>query len=394
MTKKLNVQWNDYKVNKKYKHMKKILLFSIIALFFIGCSKKSNTLKVHYLCGGILCSETISLEFIGDDNRIHLPYIDSVKFSYLDSLSYPENNPDREIQYTTPCKLDFSKTIEPYSPEYYCAYAVHNIIKVIEYYNRLFDNKIDFNSQKKYKNIEMMFGDVPYLTHPNVYIFEKNSNPSPSLFFHEIGHRAFWYMEDSLGVKFNGLTITHMGLLQYFTASLNNSPVKLEDALPVKMIRDASVLHKYPLDSAYNIRHLLKLLEESYPDEIKNPQNNVAKYLSACYHTYNDYVLDNIYDNHRGGMVLTSTLWRIREQMGQEDTDKLTAQTIMNLNEYMDKRSDFYKSYVNSLPDKIDWYDVFYGLIQKDKELYGGRDIQTIVAEFAKTGYPVDLIKY
>jgi hypothetical protein len=93
-------------------------------------------------------------------------------------------------------------------------------------------------------------------------------------------------------------------------------------------------------------------------------------------------------------MILTSTLWRIREQMGQEDTDRLIAQTIMNLNTCMDKRNDFYTADINSLPDRIEWYDVFYGLIQKDKELYGGKDIQTIAAEFAKTGYSVDLIKY
>ncbi|MDR1347462.1 MAG: hypothetical protein LBJ63_03395 [Prevotellaceae bacterium] len=374
--------------------MKKMLLFSAIALLFIGCSTKSDTLKVNYICEGILCSEVISLDFIGDDNRIRSPYIDSVGFCYLDSLSYPDNNPDHYTQYTTPYKLDFSKTIEPYSQEYYCAYTVHNIIKVIEYYNRLFDNKIDFNAQEKYRTIDVAFGDASMLTHPNFYIFEENSNPSPTLFAHEIGHRAFWYLEDPTGIKFNGLSLVHMGLLEYFTVSLYDTPLVGEGCLPVKTVRDASVLHKYPIDSTYNLRHTFKLLEESYPAELQNPKNNISKYLSTSYAYYGDDILDKYYDNHRGAMILTGTLWRIREQMGQEDTDKLIAQTIMNLNVYMDKRNDFFISDINSLPDQIDWCDVFYGLIQKDKELYDGKNIQTIVAEFTKTGYPVDLIKY
>jgi hypothetical protein len=91
-------------------------------------------------------------------------------------------------------------------------------------------------------------------------------------------------------------------------------------------------------------------------------------------------------------MILTSTLWRIRQQIGQEKTDKLVAQTILNLNEYFAKRSEFYQSDdVNS--NRIDWCDVFYGLIQKDKELFSGKDIEIIKKEFARTGYPVDLMK-
>jgi len=39
------------------------------------------------------------------------------------------------------------------------------------------------------------------------------------------------------------------------------------------------------------------------------------------------------------------------------------------------------------------WYDVFYGLIQKDKKLFEGKDIQVIKNEFARTGYPIEIIK-
>ena len=370
-----------------------LLCLTISLLFIVGCTSDSRNLEVQYLKEGKLCSEKIPLDFI-KNGQICSPYIDTVKFSYLDSLTYPNMNPDHYKKYTTPVTLDFSKKIEPYSPEYYSAYIVYNIIKTIEYYNRLFGNKIDFNSQEEYRTIEITFGDVPLFTSPNTYIIAKNSNPSPSIFTHEIGHRAFWYLEDSLKIKFKGLSVIHMGLLEYFTVSLNNSPIVGEDCLPIKLIRNAALLYKYPLDSSFSIRNSDRLLEESYPTETLNPQSNIAKYLAAEYASCTDSILDNIYDNHRGGMVLTSTLWRIREQIGQEKTDKLVAQTILNLNTFLDKRAEFYQSSETPWKDKIGWYDVFYGLIQKDKELFEGKDIQVITNEFARTGYPIEIIKY
>ncbi|GAB1418388.1 hypothetical protein MASR2M12_11780 [Bacteroidales bacterium] len=351
-------------------------------------------MEIHYLKDGKLRSELIPLNFIDKDGIINSGYIDTVKFSYLDSISYPDMNPDHEKRFTTPYTLDFSKKISPYSPEYFTAYAIHNIINVIEYYNRLFDNKIDFNSQTEYKNIEIIMGDIPLLTSPNTYIIKEKSNPSPSLFSHEIGHRAFWYIEGKLGVKFNGLTVVHLGLLEYFTVSYNNSPIVGEDFLPKKLMRNTSQLHRNSLDSSLVLRNTFRFLEESFPIETKNQKSNISKYLSTCYAAYNDYILDNIYDNHRGGMILTSTLWRIREKIGQEKADQLVAKTILNLNDYLDKRSEFYQSPEKEKQNMIEWYDVYYGLIQKDKELFGGKNTQLIADEFAQTGYPIETIKY
>ncbi len=49
------------------------------------------------------------------------------------------------------------------------------------------------------------------------------------------------------------------------------------------------------------------------------------------------------------------------------------------------KRSKIFKN--------IDWYDLVFGLIQKDMELYNGENTELIKKEFKKNGFPVEKIK-
>ena len=377
--------------------MNKLFFFAVFVIIsFTGC--KQNKINVAYLKDSQEYKEVVCLDFISNNGTIVSPYIESVKFGYLDSISFPDGNPDNMEVHVSYQPLNFTKRIEPYSPEYYAAYSIYNIHKTIKYFNSLFDNKINFNSQKEYMNIEIVFGNTPLLTTPKTYCFEEKSIMSPSLFSHEIGHRAFWYLESQsgLGINFGGLTIVHMGLLEYFNMSLNNSPVEVEESpnYPNVFRRDARSNYNYPMDSTYNLRHTFKNLEKVYADEVANPKSNLSKYLSVCYNAYNDYILDNYYDNHLGGMILASTLWRIREEIGQTVTDKLVAQTILNLNEYLNMREDYYIGEENKLDDGIDWSDVFFGLINKDMEYFNGKNTSIIVNEFSKTGYPVQTIKY
>lgn len=377
--------------------MNKLLFFvGIIALSFSSCTQ--NKIEVAYLKDGREYKETVHIDFISDSGTIVSPYVESIKFGYLDSISFPDGNPDNMETHISYQPLNFTKHIEPYSPEYYAVYTIHAIHKVIEDYNSLFENKIEFNSQTEFRNIEIVFGNTPLLATPKTYCFEENSIMSPSLFYHEIGHRAFWYLESEsgLGINFNGLTIVHMGLLEYFNMSLNNSPIEVEEDpnLPNVFRRDARNNYSYPLDSTYTLRYTFKNFENVYKKEITNPESNMSKYLSACYNTYNDYILDNYQDNHFGGMVLASTLWHIREKIGQEVTDTLVAQTILDLNEYINMREDYYTEDKNKLHKGVDWSDVLFGMITKDKKHYNGENIPIIVDEFSKTGYPTQNIRY
>ncbi len=294
--------------------------------------------------------------------------------------------------FSTPVKLDFTKKIEPYSPEYYSIYTAYYVNKAINYYNTLFNGKIDFNSQAEYKSLKALFADIPLFTTPKEFYFEQGSNPSPSLFYHEVGHRAFWYIEDELGVKFKGLSLIHMGLLEYFTVSLNNSSIVGEDVLPPLLLRNAAFIYNYPPMDSLNLGNTLKLMAESYPDQMKDTTSIIYKIYKVENEFYKDYF--HIIDNHRGGMILTSTLWRIRESLGQTVTDMLVAESILSLNNSMDRRNDFYTPDSGEVvPQKIEWYDLYYTLLEKDKEINKGAGYNSIYNEFQKTGYPVEKVK-
>ena len=369
-----------------------VIFITLFFIFFTSCSNKNNTLEIHYLKEGKLCSEIIPVNVLNDKGLISTAYIDSITFARFDSIVYEDGNPDKSHLFSTPVKLDFTKKIEPYSPEYYSIYTAYYVNKAINYYNTLFNGKIDFNSQAEYKSLKALFADIPLFTTPKEFYFEQGSNPSPSLFYHEVGHRAFWYIEDELGVKFKGLSLIHMGLLEYFTVSLNNSSIVGEDVLPPLLLRNAAFIYNYPPMDSLNLGNTLKLMAESYPEQMKDTTSIIYKIYKVENEFYKDYF--HIIDNHRGGMILTSTLWRIRESLGQTVTDMLVAESILSLNNSMDRRNDFYTPDSGEVvPQKIEWYDLYYTLLEKDKEINKGAGYNSIYNEFQKTGYPVEKVK-
>ena len=247
------------------------------------------------------------------------------------------------------------------------------------------------NNWNKYRDIKVLTGNYALFSRPNQYILEDKQVFSPSIFYHEIGHVAFWSLEKDLGIKFNGLSPLHVGLMEYFTVSLYDYPMVGELVLK-KAQRDASLVYTYPQPGSMNLRTTFDLIKESFPDELEDSNSIVSQYYKLSMQKY-DKLLDNNVDNHRGGFLYTSTLWRIRESMGQEQTDKLVAETILHLNEFMDKRSIFYTpEETEKLTEKIMWYDLYYGLIQKDKELFEGRNESLIEAEFKRSNFPVTKI--
>ncbi|NPA37346.1 MAG: hypothetical protein GXO47_10910 [Chlorobi bacterium] len=381
-----------------------LTLIIIGALFLIWLTIKPHTsqnkptgkkLKILCVKNGKEYYETITPDdYLDNNKKIRTTFIDSVKFSVLDSVAFVKNrNIEDFTDYSRPVKLDFDKGIEPFSPEYYSLAVAHFITKSINYYDSLFNHKINFNKQKDYSTITIQFGDMEILTTPKRFIIKKGAVLSPSVFYHEIGHRAFWLLESDLGIKFHGLTYVHMGLLEYFTVSLNNSPLVGEKILPESLVRDVSVIHKYPFTDSLKTSYTFKLLKEAYRDQLRDTTSNISKYIRFVENNYGN-MLKKTYDNHRSALVITSTLWRIRNKMGKKNTDRLVSETIPGLNKYLDMRPDFYiNDKDETIPEYIQWYDLYVGLLQKDMELFNGTYNELIKNEFKKTGFPVWKIK-
>lgn len=374
----------------------KIISLCILSVFLLTRCTTQNTDSVELLSikdGGNIKEKVLIENYINQEKRISTKYIDSLTFSVIDSISFEQGNPDNMEIHTTDVKLNFENLIITYSPEYYAIATAHFTTKSINYYNSLFDGKIDFDKEIEYRNITAQFGDMVILTNPKRFIFEKESLISPSVFYHEVGHRAFWYLNDFLEINFGGLSYIHMGLLEYFTVSLNDSPIVGERVLPSNLVRNVSLPYHYPFVDSLNLDYTFKLLKKSYNEELKDSTKNISRYINFSLKAYGDKLKD-VYDNHRTALIITSTLWRIRKHLGQKKADKLVAQTILNLNNYQNQREKFYTAEKDEkLSENIDWYDLFYGLIQQDKEIWGGENVEIIKNEFKKTGFPIDKIE-
>ena len=342
--------------------MKKLRIYTFLFVVLIGCTDQG---KVELTCikEGKTYKEAVDIgAYIDKEKSIKTKYIDTLTYSIVDSIAFEKDNPDKMVDYSTSVELNFKNRIKQHSPEYYALATAHFTTKSMNYYNFLFDGKIDFNKEAEYRNISVQHGDMLILTNPKRYLFEKESVLSPSIFYHEVGHRAFWYLDDFYGVNFGGLTYIHMGLLEYFTVSLNDSPIVGECILPSKLIRDVRLPYRYPFADSLKMDNSFQLLKESFTEELKDSTKNISRYLNLTFKVYGDK-LSSFYDNHRTGLIVTSTLWRIREKLGQEHTDRLIAQTILDLNKYQDKREIFYNAdKEEKLSKRIECYDLFYGL--------------------------------
>src|SRR5208337_2821450 len=261
--------------------MRKIKSLLIIGIFLIsGCSK--HIIQIQYIREGKIQIERIPLDhFMVNQNNLRNHYIDSISFEILDSISFENNKPDKTVMHGTPVKLNSFEQVKVFSPEYYEIGTAYYTSHCMDYYIKLFHGKLSFNSQSEYKSIKVFLGDIPLLTSPNEFIVKKQSLLSPSIFYHEVGHRAFWMLED-LGIKFHGNTYVSIGLLEYFTTSLNNSPVIGEAVLPSKLIRNASLLYKYPLPDSLYLKYLFSVIKNSFQNELQDSSKNISRYYYLC----------------------------------------------------------------------------------------------------------------
>lgn len=366
----------------------------MLSLLVLGSCTDKNIVELAYIKDGKSCVETIHVDnYLNESGNIETDHIYSMSVEKIDSAYLLDHNPGKPQFVTSPFELDMSKEIKAYSPEYYALGVAHYHHKAQAYYSSVFDGKINFDLWEEYCNIKVLLGNCAFYSHPNQLIIEENQLFSPSIFYHEVGHIAFWALEDDLGIKFKGLSPMHVGLLEYFTVSLFDCSKVGEKVLDGELLRDASVLHHYPQPQSMTFGATFEHFKNQYQDEIADTSSFISMYYHISMSTYHD-ILDTRTDNHRGGILYTSTLWRIREQIGAQQTDKLVAQTILQLNEYMDERDLFLsEDYDEEILEKLMWFDLYYGLIQKDKEMFEGKNKEIIRSEFKRSSFPIDKIQ-
>lgn len=181
------------------------LIITVILFLFYSCSTNiKKEYKTLFHGNGKLIEKNIDITSFLTNGQLKNEYFNSINVYRLNSVSFENDNPDKTVFKGTKVILNFdvNPIVFPNNqPEYYALLTIYHATLCINYYNKLFNNKLDFNSQNNYKDVDIYLGNASFLSDPKDFIFVPNTKPSPTLVYHEIGHRAFWLLEDSMNIN-------------------------------------------------------------------------------------------------------------------------------------------------------------------------------------------------
>jgi hypothetical protein len=346
---------------------------------------------------GQLVEKPISVDFVSDIGSIRHKYINSLTAWKLDSVVFLNDNPDRQQLIGSPIPLEFvhrgdSLLLKPRSPESYAIFIAYHTIRALTYFDSLFAGYLDFESQTGFDDIKIFFGRYANSS-PKEYGFPPGANVSPTLVYHEIGHRAFWLLKDTLRIGEVGDWL-HMGLLEYFTVSLADYPVVLEGLVPRSITRDVSADLKYPaaiLSYADSWSQYYEAYADSFSAAPMYKQlydinlRRMASWDSVS--KMSDFARKHVIEAHKSGLVITHPLWELRSQLGSRKCDQLVKRAMLSLPLLLPKRSEYLSTGVNAPSDTAQWYDFIYALQVADQELYKGVDLGMIDKAFNQVGF-------
>jgi len=351
---------------------------------------------------GRLIEKPITISFISADGQITDGHILSLSVLRLDSVYYADNNPDRQQMLGTPITLHFkhvgdSLLVERFSPEYYAIFVAYHTIRSLEYFDSLFSGYLDFDHDQNYANIQIFLGRYGQ-SDPKQYVFTPGSRPSPTIVYHEIGHRAFWQLQDTLRIGRPG-DILHMGLLEYFTASQADYPVILEGLVPESLQRDVSKKVTYP-DGIINYPDFFNLYYQAYKDSFavapayKLLYDVNAKRMSEWDSIYGGKdIAKNVIEAHRSGLVITHPLWKLRLRFGQQKCDRLVKEAMIMIPSALKRRAEYLSKPQDAPKGAARWFDFLYTIVMADESLFGAADKSIILDEFKEAGFDVGLVR-
>ena len=381
------------------KTAKSIYLLTLIGILFflIGFNnpgfsqEKLNTWTYEHENGKIVKKE-VTIDFLTKDGQIKHKYLDSIKVYHLDSVVFIEEMPELYEIYGRPLDLRFkfkndSIILKEHSPEFIALFSVYHTIKGLRFYKKHFKNLVNFENQKRFKEIKIYLGEF-INCNPREYVFNPVNKISPTTIYHEVGHRAFCQLDDLLPVG-DVSSVLHNGLLEYFTATIADHPVVGEGFLPDVLTRDLSNEVLYPKDKYY------------YKDFIADFYEFYKDTLSSTIYSRRLYELnkkrakrceDKVLMTHQSGLLIAHPLWQLRTRTGSRVMDSLVVESMKKLLTTIDRRSDYLEDITEDEKKKGQWYDLLYALYVADQELYGGSHQPLIRKTFKAVGYNVDLV--
>jgi hypothetical protein len=382
----------------------RILFFTSLLLAINHVAPSQDVYKSYTLFdeAGQIMEKPISISFLSRDGKVHDKHIQSLTVLKLDSIFYKDNDPDKQQMVGTPIDLNFnhvgdSLIVKPFSPEYYAIFVAYHTLRAIEYFDSIFAGHLDFTNQSEYSNIEVFLGRYSQ-SNPRQYVFTPGSRPSPTIVYHEIGHRAFWQLQDTLKIGGPG-DILHMGLLEYFSATQANSPVILKGLVPTPLQRDISKSTRYP-DGVINYPDFWAMYHEAYKDSfavapayklLYDVNVRMMARWDSIYKAHD--VAKNVIEAHRGGMVITHPLWQLRLRLGQAKCDDLVKTAMLMLPSILKKRANYLEKPETAPQGSAQWYDFVYALNAADDKLFTGAHRTLITDVFKDAGFDVNLIR-
>ena len=354
--------------------------------------KTTATVHEH----GRLIGKPVSVTFVSGEGVIRNKYINSITVCRFDSIVYHDNNPDRSEIAGTPYPTHIQRSgdsllIAPFSPEYYMMFIGWHSTRALEYYDSLFHGLLDFPGQSGFSDIRILFGHYNNSS-PATYVFSQGVHLSPTLVYHEIGHRAFWQLQDTLHIGPVG-SYVHMGLLEYFTVSLADYPVVLEGLVPAFQVRDASKPDRYP-DGFLNYADLMTQYYAAYKDSFEvgpayKRQYEVEMHRIRMWDSTmkTQDAARKIIEAHKSGMMITHPLWELRSRIGRDSCDALVVAAMKAYPSLIAQRREYLAGDVKPRSDGMEWYDLVNALRVVDRRLYNGSHVDMITSLFTESGF-------
>jgi len=373
-----------------------ILMVWCIALCFWGQQLSAQNPRqavtlVHQ--NGALVMDSIQVDFVNERGAIHHPYLDSLHVYQLDSVSFAADMPELQELHGTPVAINLRLLnnrviLEPHTTEFYAIFAAYHTLYAIDYYRERFSNMLNFKEKEQYRELELYLGDYINCS-ASQYILNPRARVSPTVIYHEVGHRAFCQLDDTLAIG-NVFSMLHNGLMEYFTVAMASHPVVGEGMLRGPLIRDASKPVQYPRDKYY-YEDFLRDLELSLSDSLDCHQ--ALEKLYSLNKKRAARCTTRILMTHQTGMLITHPLWELREKAGAGVADSLVVHSMKKMHQILKTRDVYLKDVAPRGEDQPAWFDFFYALLHTDRQLYEGRYEQMIRQIFRGAGYKTQWVR-